>query len=99
VPQFNELMSGFAFNPGSRYDQFTKGDKVAGYGLAALIAGGAGAVAVKTGLFAKLGALLVALWKVIAVAAAAVASRFKQLWARVKKLFSTEDKIDDEPKS
>jgi uncharacterized membrane-anchored protein len=46
------------FNPGHTYGEFDAStDKVASYGLAALVAGG---IAAKTGLFAKLIALLVA---------------------------------------
>ena len=67
------------FNPGHRYADFNGStDKVAAYGLAALVAGG---VAAKLGLFAKLGALLLAFKKVIilalAGAGAAVAKLFK----------------------
>jgi uncharacterized membrane-anchored protein len=94
VPQFNSLIGGFAFNPGSRYSEFTKGDKIAGYGLAALIAGGAGAVAVKTGFFAKILAMFAALWKVLAVAAAAIASKFRELWEWVKGLFRRKPRRD-----
>jgi uncharacterized membrane-anchored protein len=57
------------FNPGYRYSDFEPGvDKVAAYGIAALIAG---KVAAKAGLFAKLGVLLLALkkvWIVIVIA-------------------------------
>jgi uncharacterized membrane-anchored protein len=61
VGRFEQMMSGFVFNDGHRYADFVKGDKVAAYGLTALIAGGAGVAAAKTGLLAKF-------WKVIAVA-------------------------------
>ena len=72
--EFNQALKGYAFNPGRRYAEFTSGDKLAGYGLTALIAGGAGAAAVKTGAFKKLG-------KLIAVA-------FVGLVALIKKLLS-----------
>ena len=58
VPRFNSLMNGFSFREGHRYSDFVAGDKVASSGLTALIAGGVGAVAVKTGLLAKM-------WKVL----------------------------------
>jgi len=60
LPSFDAVMGGFKFNPGSRYSDFVSGDKVAEYGLTALIAGGAGALAVKTGLLAKSWKLIVA---------------------------------------
>ena len=70
---FNELLKGFSYQPGERYAEFRKGDKMAGYGLAALIGGGAAAAAVKTGFLSKA-------WKVlVALAFAAIAG--------IKKLF------------
>ena len=50
------------FNEGHRYAEFnTKTDRMAEYGLGALIAG---VVATKLGLFAKLGALLLAVQEI-----------------------------------
>lgn len=64
------------FNPGYRYDEFDPSvDKVAAYGIAALIAG---KVAAKAGLFAKLGVLVLALkkfWIFILIAVAALIMR------------------------
>jgi uncharacterized membrane-anchored protein len=60
MPTFTTLLEGFSFNPGNRYSEFTTGDKVAGYGLAGLVLGGAGVALVKTGLLQKF-------WKVIVV--------------------------------
>lgn len=57
------------FTPGNRYADFDgKTDKLADYGLAALVAGG---VAAKLGLFGKLVALMLAFKKAILVAVAA----------------------------
>jgi uncharacterized membrane-anchored protein len=50
LPDYRRLMEGFRFVDGQRYAQYVPGDKIAEYGLMALIAGGAGAVAAKTGL-------------------------------------------------
>jgi uncharacterized membrane-anchored protein len=61
LPRFNEVLKGFSFQPGHSYTEFRAGDKVAEYGLAALVAGGATALAAKTGLLAKLWKLIVAL--------------------------------------
>jgi uncharacterized membrane-anchored protein len=61
LPRFNEVLKGFSFQPGHTYAEFRAGDKVAKYGLAALVAGGATALAAKTGLLAKLWKLIVAL--------------------------------------
>ena len=72
--QFNEVLKGYSYNTGQRYAEFRQGDKLAGYGLTALIAGGAGAAAVKTGLLQKF-------WKVLVMIAVACAAGFKQLLA------------------
>ncbi len=72
---FNNLVATHEYNPGSKYAEWRDGDKVAAYGLTALVAGGAGALAVKSGLLGKL-------WKVIAAAAIAVVAGFKRFFSR-----------------
>jgi len=86
TPEFNTLIAGFNYNQGSRYADFRSGDKIAKYGLAALIAGGAGAVLLKTGLLAKL-------WKPIMVGLVALAGFIKKIF---KSIFGgNETKIED----
>jgi uncharacterized membrane-anchored protein len=84
VPIQEKLLSGFTFSQGNRYAEFVKGDKVASYGLTALIAGGAAAAAIKTGLFAKLLAMLAAFWKVIVVGFAAMGAAIKRFFTGLK---------------
>jgi len=48
------LLEGFGYQEGQRYADWVSGDKVAQYGLTALVAGGAMAVAAKSGLLSKL---------------------------------------------
>jgi uncharacterized membrane-anchored protein len=85
VPEFNNLMTSFEFHQGSRYGDFVSGDKVAAYGLTALVAGGVGAAAVKTGLLMKLWKFIVvivlALKKAIIVVIVAGVGAAKKLWA------------------
>jgi uncharacterized membrane-anchored protein len=57
--EFNAVLTGYTFNVGQKYAEFRKGDKLAGYGLAALIGGGVAAAAVKTGFLKKFWKLLV----------------------------------------
>jgi uncharacterized membrane-anchored protein len=83
VPEFEGLLGGLTFVPGQKYSEFRAGDKIAEYGLTALIAGGAAAVALKSGLLAKL-------WKVIVVALVALASAMKRLFAWLKRLIKGE---------
>lgn len=77
LPRFESLMGGFRYREGHRYAEFRSGDKVAEYGLAALVAGGAGVVAAKTGLLAKF-------WKVIVAGAVAIGVAIKGLWRRIR---------------
>jgi uncharacterized membrane-anchored protein len=80
--EFNSTLSGFAYVPGQRYAEYKPGDKIAKYGLAALVTGGAAAIAVKTGLWKVIVGAVVAGWKFIAAACVALfgglAKRFKR---------------------
>ena len=64
VVEFKSALKTFGFNPGETYTDFRQGDKVAEYGLAALIVGGAAAAAAKSGagkaIFKGLGVLALA---------------------------------------
>jgi uncharacterized membrane-anchored protein len=90
LPASQELLNNFSFTSGSRYSEFVKGDKVASYGLTALIAGGAAAAAVKTGLLTKLIAGLLALKKFILIILVAIGSAVKKLFAKAKQGFTGE---------
>ena len=76
VPEFDNLLSGFQFSTGNRYAEWVKGDKVAAYGLTALVAGGVGAAAAKSGLLGKL-------WKALVFGALAVAAALKRFLASI----------------
>jgi uncharacterized membrane-anchored protein len=78
IPKLDELLKGFDYVAGQTYGEFKPGDKIAEYGLAALVAGGAGALAVKTGLIAKF-------WKLIVGAFVAVGAFIKKLFGFGKK--------------
>jgi uncharacterized membrane-anchored protein len=78
----NTVLTGFEYNAGDRYADFKPGDKVAEYGLAALVVGGAAALATKKGFWAAAAAFFAGAWKFIAAiaigAAAWVRSHFKK---------------------
>lgn len=76
MPKFEELIAQYSFTDGHRHAQFEEGDKIAEYGLAALVAGGAAAVALKFGILQKF-------WKVIVVGVVAVAAFFKKILGSV----------------
>ena len=77
--EFKTVLTGYSFSPGHRYAEFRSGDKVAEYGLAALVVGGAAAAAAKAGAFKGLAKLIVV---GVAAAGAACLRFFKRLFRR-----------------
>lgn len=75
LPTFDQMVSGFSFKTGHEYAAWREGDRVAEIGLTALVAGGAGIIAAKTGLLAKL-------WKVIVAAGVAVVAAVKKFFGK-----------------
>lgn len=74
------------FTKGNKYSDFNSNtDKVAEYGLGALVAGG---VLAKTGVLAVIGKFFLAAWKFILLGAVA-------LWGGIKKLLGMKKKEDD----
>jgi len=78
----DNILTGYAFNAGETYGDWRSGDKVAEYGLAALIVGGVAAVAAKKGLFSVLAGFLAASWKFIMIGLVAAATWVRNLFAR-----------------
>lgn len=72
LPAATGIIGGFGYTPGHRYSEWRSGDKVAAYGLTALVAGGAGAAMVGSGLLAKF-------WKVLVAGIAALGAGIKRL--------------------
>jgi uncharacterized membrane-anchored protein len=81
--QTPQIMDMVDFKEGSRYADFDpKTDKVAKYGIAALVAGGALAVAAKAGLFKVLLVGLLAAKKFVIIGVIAVMAFIKKLFSR-----------------
>ena len=78
LPEFKSALRGFSYNVGKRYAEYRKGDRTAEIGLSALILGGEGAAAVKTGAFNWL-------WKGIVVVALAIGGFLKKIFGGGKK--------------
>lgn len=78
LPEYKNLISNFAYKPGNTYAEYREGDKLAEYGLTALIAGGGAALAAKSGLFKWL-------WKIILIGLAGAAGFFKKIFGKKKK--------------
>lgn len=76
MKSFNRTLQGYDFVPGEKYAEFKSGDKMAEYGLAALVVGGAAAAAAKTGILKTLGKFL---WVI-------VAGGFYAVWAFIKRM-------------
>jgi len=80
----DQLLAGYQFRPGSTYAEYVPGkDKLASYGLTALVAGGLGAAALKSGLLGKF-------WKALVVVALGAV-------AGIKRLFTGRKHIADPP--
>jgi uncharacterized membrane-anchored protein len=92
-PHALALLAASGFEEGARYADFVEGkDKVSEYGLAALVAGGAGAMALKAAkigigakLLSKLGVILLASKKLIGVVLIGLFALLKALFGREKK--------------
>ena len=86
VADLDKVLTGYEFKGGETYSSWRPGDKVAEYGLAGLIVGGAAAAAAKTGLFKGLFKVILAgaaaLWKVILAGVAVVVGAFRSLFKR-----------------
>ncbi len=82
VKSLKASLLGFSFNNGESYAEYKEGDKVAEYGLAALIAGGAAAVASKKGFFSIIAAFFLASWKLIVFAVIGIFSFIGSLFKR-----------------
>lgn len=85
VATLKRSLGGYEFAAGEKYAEFVEGDKVAAYGLAALIAGGAAAVATKKGFWGALAAFFAAAWKMVAAAAVGFFAWLGSLFGKKKK--------------
>jgi uncharacterized membrane-anchored protein len=79
LPTYQALLKDHTFKEGQRYAEYRQGDKIAKYGLAALVVGGAAAGAAKLGLFAWLAVALKKFWKLIVAGIVAATAFVKRL--------------------
>lgn len=84
IADFKGLVPGYSFDAGEKYAEFKAGDHVAEYGLAALITGGAAAVASKKGFFAAIAVFLAKAWKLVLLGVAGG-------WAAFRKFLGKKD--------
>lgn len=83
LTEFQQIMGGFEYVEGQRYAEFREGDKVAKYGLTALIAGTGVLVASKMGLFAQMGVFFAKLGKAAIVLVVGVLAGLKKLLGKL----------------
>ncbi len=70
------LGQSYTYVAGQRYAEFKEGDKIAKYGLAALVLGGGAAAALKFGFFQKF-------WKLLVFGGAALVAGIGKLWNKI----------------
>jgi len=83
LPTFKTLLSDYKFESGQTYAEYRPGDKVAKYGLAALVTAGAAVGAAKLGLLGPVILFFKKAWKLLVVAVVAVAASAKKLLSRL----------------
>jgi len=86
LPRFDNIITDYSYLSGSKYSEWQKGDKVAKYGLTALILGGAGAAAFNLGFFGKAWKLILGLFlalkKLVIVVFAGIAAFFRRMFGK-----------------
>jgi len=80
--EYKTTLKNFNFVSGESYSEFKEGDHVAEFGLAALILGGAAAVATKKGFWTVIVGFFAAFWKLIAGAVIAVLASIGSLFKK-----------------
>jgi len=84
IPETEAILANFSYKPGKKYADYIQGDKLAEYGLTALVAGGVGAAAVKTG-------FLNVILKNIKLVGIAILAFFGGIWRWIKGMASGKD--------
>jgi len=95
LPEIKKVLAGFHYVEGKRYSQYLPGDKVAKYGLAALVVGGAAGLAAKAGFLAKIAVGLGKIWKALVLIVIGLAGGLRKVLFGKK----INEKADDEEAS
>lgn len=83
LPEFRQVVAGHQFITGQSYAEYRPGDKIAKYGLGALVVGGAAVGAAKLGLFAWLAVAFKKAGKLLILGVVAVAAFFKKILNKI----------------
>lgn len=98
VKAFKAVLKDFDFKSGEKYSEFKQGDRVAEFGLMALVAGGAAAVATKTGFWKVIVGFFAAFWKLILGGVVAVFWGIAKLFGKKKEQQAPQDQHDQQDK-
>lgn len=79
MPGFRGMLSSFQYTQGENYAEFQQGDKIAQYGLGALVLGGSAAAAYKLGFFGLMAGFLKKTFKFVIVGLVAIGAWIKKL--------------------
>ncbi len=83
LPTFSSVLGDYKFNAGGSYAEYKPGDKVAKYGLGALVLGGAAVGAAKLGLLGPVILFFKKAWKLVIIAFVAVIGFFKKILNKI----------------
>lgn len=83
LTEFQKVMGGFSYVEGQRYAEFREGDRIAEYGLTALVAGAGVVAASKMGLFGKLGLVFAKLGKAAILLVVGALAGLKKLFGKI----------------
>jgi uncharacterized membrane-anchored protein len=83
LPLFQGLLANHKFESGESYAEYKPGDKIAKYGLGALILGGGAVAAAKLGFLGPVILFFKKAWKIVIVVIVAVAAMFKKVLNKI----------------
>jgi uncharacterized membrane-anchored protein len=88
IVDLKKMLSNFSYVPGEKYTEFKEGDRIAEFGLAALVVGGAAAMASKKGFWAAIGAFFAAMWKIIVPILIIILAKIGSIIRWIKSIFT-----------
>lgn len=83
LPGYQKILEGFSYTQGETYAEYKSGDKIAEYGLTALVAGGGAYALAKSGLLGKLGLIFAKMGKAAILVVVGVAVAIKKLFSKL----------------
>jgi uncharacterized membrane-anchored protein len=83
LPGYQKILEGFSYTQGETYAEYKSGDKIAEYGLTALVAGGGAYALAKSGLLGKLGLIFAKMGKAAILVVVGVFVAIKKLFSKL----------------